>query len=78
MLNGLWLGFFIVAALASAARWFAGDPAVFAAMVESLFAMARLLALSRRLFVEEHHTRGGHPSAAPSLHWDYPALFAHS
>jgi spore maturation protein SpmA len=42
MLNGLWLGFFIVAALASLARWLGGDPAVFAAMVESLFAMARL------------------------------------
>lgn len=43
MLNGLWLGFFVVAALAAAFRWLVGDdPAVFAAMVESLFAMARL------------------------------------
>ncbi len=42
MLNGLWLGFFLLAALASLARWLFGDPTVFAAMVESLFAMARL------------------------------------
>ncbi|WP_372873991.1 nucleoside recognition domain-containing protein [Pseudomonas sp.] len=43
MLNGLWLGFFVVAALAALSRWLLGDdPAVFAAMVESLFAMARL------------------------------------
>ncbi|WP_339463703.1 nucleoside recognition domain-containing protein [Pseudomonas sp. EA_105y_Pfl2_R69] len=43
MLNGLWLGFFVVAALAALARWLLGDdPAVFAAMVESLFAMAKL------------------------------------
>ena len=43
MLNGLWLGFFLVAALAAFGRWlFGGDPAVFAALVESLFAMAKL------------------------------------
>ena len=43
MLNGLWLGFFLVAALAAFGRWLlGGDPAVFAALVESLFAMARL------------------------------------
>lgn len=43
MLNGLWLGFFLVAAVAALARWLiGGDPTVFAAMVESLFAMARL------------------------------------
>jgi len=43
MLNGLWLGFFVVAALAALSRWLLGDdPAVFAAMVESLFAMAKL------------------------------------
>lgn len=43
MLNGLWLGFFLVAALAAFGRWLiGGDPTVFAAMVESLFAMARL------------------------------------
>ena len=43
MLNGLWLGFFMVAALAAFARWLGGgDATVFAAMVESLFAMARL------------------------------------
>lgn len=43
MLNGLWLSFFLVAALAGLARWLLGDdPAVFAAMVESLFAMAKL------------------------------------
>lgn len=42
MLNGLWLGFFLVAATAAAARWIGGDPGVWAAMVESLFAMAKL------------------------------------
>jgi spore maturation protein SpmA len=43
MLNALWLGFFIVAALSATARWLiGGDPTVFAAMVESLFAMAKL------------------------------------
>ncbi|CAE6881162.1 Fused spore maturation proteins A and B [Pseudomonas marincola] len=43
MLNGLWLSFFMVAAVAGLSRWLIGDdPAVFAAMVESLFAMAKL------------------------------------
>src|SRR5690606_5565525 len=43
MLNGLWLGFFAVAAIAAFGRWLlGGDPAVFSAMVESLFAMAKL------------------------------------
>ncbi|MGB4074010.1 nucleoside recognition domain-containing protein [Pseudomonas sp.] len=43
MLNGLWLGFFVVAAIAGLSRWLLGDdPTVFAAMVESLFAMAKL------------------------------------
>lgn len=43
MLNGLWLGFFLVAAVAGLGRWLVGgDPTVFAAMVESLFAMAKL------------------------------------
>lgn len=43
MLNGLWLGFFLTAALAAFSRWLiGGDPAVFAALVESLFAMAKL------------------------------------
>lgn len=43
MLNGLWLGFFLVAAVAGLSRWLLGDdPSVFAAMVESLFAMAKL------------------------------------
>ncbi|MGJ7492567.1 nucleoside recognition domain-containing protein [Variovorax sp. ZT4R33] len=43
MLNGLWLGFFLVAAVAGLARWLiGGDATVFAAMVESLFAMAKL------------------------------------
>jgi spore maturation protein SpmA len=42
MLNWLWLGFFVVAAIAGLSRWLLGDdPAVFAAMVESLFAMAK-------------------------------------
>lgn len=43
MLNALWLGFFACAALAAFWRAIAqGDPAVFAAIVESLFSMAKL------------------------------------
>ncbi|KJJ98667.1 membrane protein [Pseudomonas sp. 21] len=43
MLNGLWLSFFIVAAVTALSRWLLGGEAtVFAAMVESLFAMAKL------------------------------------
>lgn len=43
MLNGFWLGFFMVAAIAGLSRWLLDDdPAVFAAMVESLFNMAKL------------------------------------
>ncbi|MBB1518662.1 nucleoside recognition domain-containing protein [Aquipseudomonas guryensis] len=42
MLNGLWLGFFVVATLAALVRWIGGDVAVWAAMVESLFAMAKV------------------------------------
>lgn len=42
MLNGLWLGFFGVAAVAATLRWLGGDPGVWAVMVESLFAMAKV------------------------------------
>ncbi|MFC0710820.1 nucleoside recognition domain-containing protein [Azorhizophilus paspali] len=43
MLNGLWLGFFLTAALTAFGRWLLdGEPAVFAAMVDSLFTMAKL------------------------------------
>lgn len=42
MLNGLWLSFFLIAAVAALLRWSGGDPSVWAAMVESLFAMAKL------------------------------------
>ena len=43
MLNVLWLSFFFLAAASALWRWLVvGDPAVFAAMVESLFAMAKL------------------------------------
>ncbi len=43
MLNGLWLSFFMVAAVTALSRWLLGGEAtVFAAMVESLFAMAKL------------------------------------
>ncbi|SDP95148.1 nucleoside recognition domain-containing protein [Ectopseudomonas guguanensis] len=43
MLNGLWLSFFLLGAVAALARWLlGGDASVFAAMVESLFAMAKL------------------------------------
>ena len=43
MLNTLWLGFFITAALAALVQWLGGgNTHVFAAMVEALFAMAKL------------------------------------
>ena len=42
MLNLLWFGFFLVAAIAGMAQWLQCDPGVWAAMVESLFAMAKL------------------------------------
>ncbi|PJI97392.1 spore maturation protein SpmA [Acidovorax sp. 69] len=43
MLNTLWLGFFLTAAVAALAQWLLGGNAqIFAAMVESLFAMAKL------------------------------------
>jgi spore maturation protein SpmA/spore maturation protein SpmB len=43
MLNAIWSAFFVVAAVAALFRWLVGgDPGVFAAMVESLFAMAKL------------------------------------
>ncbi len=43
MLNRLWLGFFLVAMLAGLAQWLVGGhPEVFAAMVASLFDMAKL------------------------------------
>jgi spore maturation protein SpmA len=43
MLNGLWLGFFLVAAMSALAQWLVGGNAgIFAAMVESIFAMAKL------------------------------------
>jgi spore maturation protein SpmA len=43
MLNRLWLGFFLVAAIAALAQWLIGGNAdVFAAMVASLFDMAKL------------------------------------
>ena len=43
MLNRLWLGFFLTAAIAALARWLGGgDSSVFAAMIASLFDMAKL------------------------------------
>jgi len=43
LLNRLWLGFFLAALLAALGRWSIGnDPAVFAAIVASLFDMAKL------------------------------------
>ena len=43
MLNRLWLGFFLTAAIAGLAQWLVGGNAgVFAAMVASLFDMAKL------------------------------------
>jgi spore maturation protein SpmA len=43
MINGLWLGFFLIAAGSASWRWLVhADPVVFQLMVESLFGMARL------------------------------------
>ena len=43
MLNALWLGFFVIAAVAAAAQWLLGGQAqVFGDMVQALFAMAKL------------------------------------
>lgn len=43
MLNALWLGFFLVAAVAALAQWLVGGQAdVFSAMVQALFTMAKL------------------------------------
>ena len=43
MLNTLWLGFFVIAAVAAFAQWLLGGNAqIFGAMVEALFAMAKL------------------------------------
>jgi spore maturation protein SpmA len=42
MLNLLWLGFFVAAALSALWRTLSGDVAVYSAMVDSLFAMAKL------------------------------------
>lgn len=43
MLNILWLGFFLVAAVAALAQWLLGGQSqVFAAMVQALFSMAKL------------------------------------
>lgn len=43
MLNAIWFGMFLIAGLAAFGRWiFAGDPAGFAAIVDSMFAMAKL------------------------------------
>ena len=43
MLNTLWLGFFVIAAIAALVQWVVGGNAgVFAAIVEALFAMAKL------------------------------------
>lgn len=43
MLNALWTGFFITAAIAACAQWLVGGNAhIFSSMVEALFAMAKL------------------------------------
>lgn len=42
MLNLLWFAFFLVAAIAGLGQWLQGEPQVWAAMVESLFSMAKL------------------------------------
>ena len=44
MLNALWLGFFVIAAVAAAAQWLLGGQAqVFANMVQTLFATSNTL-----------------------------------
>ena len=43
MLNGLWLSFFVVAMVSALAQWLVGGNAgIFSAIVESIFAMAKL------------------------------------
>lgn len=43
MLNALWLGFFVIAAIAALAQWLlGGNGQVFASMVQALFSMAKL------------------------------------
>ncbi len=43
MLNTLWLGFFVIGAMAALAQWLlAGNAQIFGSMVEALFAMAKL------------------------------------
>lgn len=42
MLNKLWSAFFLIAAIAGLTQWIQGEPGVWAAMVESLFSMAKL------------------------------------
>ncbi|MCT9812021.1 spore maturation protein [Acidovorax sp. Be4] len=43
MLNALWLGFFVIGAIAALAQWLlGGNSQVFASMVQALFSMARL------------------------------------
>ena len=43
MLNGLWLGFFVIAAVAAMAQWLVGgNSQIFAEMVQALFTMAKL------------------------------------
>jgi spore maturation protein SpmA len=43
MLNAIWASFFVIAAVSALLRWLVGgDATVFAAMVEALFAMAKL------------------------------------
>jgi len=43
MLNGLWLGFFVVAAVAALVQWLVGgNSQIFADMVQALFGMAKL------------------------------------
>lgn len=42
MLNILWLGFFVVAAIAGGIGWYNGNPEIWADIVKSLFEMARL------------------------------------
>src|SRR5690606_37860861 len=43
MLNAIWAAFFVIAAISALLRWLVGgDAGVFQAMIESLFAMAKL------------------------------------
>ena len=61
MLNGLWLGFFVIAGLAALVRWLVGgDPAVFAALCEARGAKSVPLPMPKHLppWAQLHYAQG--------------------